>query len=227
MLFRLTAIIGAFWIVGATVSALMIRHEVDEVFDSALQETAQRILPLAADDLAQRRERDREEVHLGRVTPEDHEEYILYQVRDASGRVLLRSHDAPEKPFAAPMSRGHFDDGERRYFTEWSADGSLVIQVAEYPQERAEAVRALWFGLLIPLLVVLPLAAIAVRATVNRTIEPVRHLQQELRARDGANLGCLDGEGLPDELAPVVSDFNRLLSRLSLGTGVGACVRIQ
>lgn len=216
LLANLTAIIGACWIVGATVSALMIRHEVDEVFDSALQETAQRILPLAVDDLSQRRDREREDVRLGRATPEDHEEYIIYQVRDASGRVLLRSHDAPERPFTAPMTRGHFDDGRQRYFTEWSADGSLAIQVTEFPHERAEAIRALWLGLLIPLLVVLPLAAVAVRAIVNRTIEPVRQLQQELGARDGANLGSLDGEGLPDELAPVVSDVNRLLSRLSM-----------
>ena len=216
LLLSLTGAIGALWISGVVMTAFMIRHEIDEVFDSALQETAQRILPLAAYDLSRRGEDEQERVRLGRSTAEDHKESILYQVRDPAGRVLLRSHDAPERPFSAPMKRGHFDDGERRYFTEWSADGSLVIQVAELPHERAEAVRALWLGLLVPLLFVLPIAAVAVRATVNRVIEPVRHLQQELGARNGAHLDPLDGKGLPAELAPVANDVNRLLSRLSL-----------
>ena len=146
---------------------------------------------------------------------DDHTEYIVYQVRDASGRVLLRSHDAPAAPFGAPMTRGYFDDGERRYFTEFSADKSFAVQVAELPEERAEAVRALWFGLLAPLLAVLPLAAVAIRMTVQQTTEPVQKLQEELKARDGTHLAPLDGEGLPEELTPVVSDVNRLLSRLS------------
>ena len=213
LLITLTGLIGVLWIVGVTASAVMMRHEIDEVFDSALQETAQRILPLAADDLHERRDRDDE--RLERHASDDHTEYLLYQVRDASGRVLLRSHDAPAAPFGAPMTRGYFDDGDRRYFTEFSEDKSLAVQVAELPEERAEAVRALWFGLLAPLLAVLPLAALAIRMTVKQTTEPVQKLQEELKARDGTHLAPLDGEGLPEELTPVVSDVNRLLSRLS------------
>ncbi|HSG57516.1 MAG TPA: two-component sensor histidine kinase, partial [Paracoccaceae bacterium] len=35
------------WIATSVVTARNMRHEMDEVFDSALEETAQRILPLA------------------------------------------------------------------------------------------------------------------------------------------------------------------------------------
>ncbi|PJN95812.1 two-component sensor histidine kinase, partial [Amaricoccus sp. HAR-UPW-R2A-40] len=35
------------WISAASVTAIIVRYEMDEVFDSALQETAQRLLPLA------------------------------------------------------------------------------------------------------------------------------------------------------------------------------------
>ncbi|HMN37700.1 MAG TPA: ATP-binding protein [Hyphomicrobium sp.] len=217
LLLILSGIIGILWIAGVTASALMMRHEIDEVFDSALQETAQRILPLAADEIHEWRDRKRDGKHpKGRVeVDDDHEEYILYQVRDASGRVILRSHDAPEAPFSAPMKRGYHDDGERRYFTEWSADKSLAIQVAELPKERAETMQALWLGLLVPLLVVLPVAGLAVHMTVKHAIRPVQRLQGELMTRDGTNLAPLDGDGLPDELMPVVKDVNRLLSRLN------------
>ncbi len=216
LVMTLTAVMGVLWLVGVTYAALSIRHEIDEVFDSALQETAQRILPLAMDDLGGRV--DSADGRSGRLTSfaaDDHEEYIHYQVRDASGRVLLHSHDAPELPFSAPIKRGFFDDGYRRYFTELSRDKSIAVQVAELPQERHEAVRALWFGLLVPLLVVLPLVAIAIRETVRRTTRPIRDIQQEMRKRDGANLTALDARGLPQELTPIVEDVNRLLARLN------------
>ena len=209
----LSGTIGVLWIAGVTASAIMMRHEIDEVFNSALQETAQRILPLAVDDLRERREEEGR--RLDSPSSDDHEEYILYQVRDAAGRVVLRSHDAPEAGFVAPLTRGYFDDGERRYFTEWSADKAFVVQVAELPKERNEAVRAIWLGLLLPLLAVIPLSALAVRMTVMRTINPIHKLRDELKARDGANLSTLDGNELPNELMPVVGDVNRLLSRLN------------
>ena len=44
------------WIAAASVTAIILRHEMDEVFDSALQETAQRLLPLAVVDIVGREE---------------------------------------------------------------------------------------------------------------------------------------------------------------------------
>ena len=35
------------WLVATVGAGLILRHEIDEVFDSALQEVAQRVLPLA------------------------------------------------------------------------------------------------------------------------------------------------------------------------------------
>lgn len=209
-----TSIIGLLWLAGVSASAILMRHEIDEVFDSALQETAQRILPLAVDDLGERQD-DKRDRRLDRHRSGDHKEYLVYQVRDASGNLLLRSHDAPEQAFSVPLTRGYFDDGIQRYFTEWSADKSLAIQVAELPEERREAVQALWVGLLAPLLIILPLAAFGTHLIVQRTTSPIKHLQAELTSRDGSNLTPIDGADLPSELMPVVSDVNRLLSRLN------------
>ena len=46
------------WLGAAAVTALVVRGELDEVFDSALQETAQRLLPLAVMDVVGREEGD-------------------------------------------------------------------------------------------------------------------------------------------------------------------------
>jgi two-component system, OmpR family, sensor kinase len=213
----LVVLIGGIWLAGSGIAALMIRHEIDEVFDSSLQETAQRLLPLALDDLRRRDREDDEESGRTLVNPfsaEEHEEYLHYQVRDAQGDVLLRSHDASAEPFPAPLKRGYFDDGDRRYFTEVAPDRTIFVQVAELPAERQEAISALWLGLTVPLLGLLPIAAFVVYWTVRRATHPITQVQQQIAKRSGENLDPIDPRGLPDELVPIIQDMNRLLERL-------------
>ena len=57
----LVVLIGGIWLLGVGIAAISIRHEIDEVFDSSLQETAQRLLPLAVDDLDEHGERDEDD----------------------------------------------------------------------------------------------------------------------------------------------------------------------
>ncbi|MCF3972331.1 sensor histidine kinase [Paracoccus salsus] len=75
-------------IAAASVTALLLRHEMDEVFDSALQETAPRLLPLAVVAIVGR-EDDGVTQRLGAVRA--HDAFLSYIVRDADGRVLLQS----------------------------------------------------------------------------------------------------------------------------------------
>ncbi len=54
----LTAATILFWVAAAGVGAMVMREEFDEVFDSALQETAQRLMPLVVNSLFQRESSD-------------------------------------------------------------------------------------------------------------------------------------------------------------------------
>ena len=47
-------LITLLWIAAAFVTGVMLKKEINEVFDSALQETAQRLLPLAVMDIVDR-----------------------------------------------------------------------------------------------------------------------------------------------------------------------------
>ncbi|MEJ6479112.1 MAG: two-component sensor histidine kinase, partial [Octadecabacter sp.] len=71
------------WIGTATVTAVNLRHEMDEVFDSALQETAQRLLPLAVQEIVGRKD-DGVTQRLGAIR--EHSESFTYIVRDTLGR---------------------------------------------------------------------------------------------------------------------------------------------
>jgi two-component system OmpR family sensor kinase len=213
----LAALIGAIWLVGVGIAAISIRHEIDEVFDSSLQETAQRLLPLAVDDLDEHGERDEDDEgrQLADLFPAgEHKEHLHYQIRNARGQVILRSHDAPMEPFPAPLQRGYFEDDGRRYFTEASPELNVFVQVAELPEERQHAINAVWLGLGAPLLGLLPIAALVIYWTVRRTTRPIAEVQHQIGMRSGDNLEPIDPRGLPGELAPIIHDMNRLLERL-------------
>jgi len=133
----LTVALTGLWLLAVAVAVLVVNHETNEVFDSALQEIAQRLVPLVVDDFGEHDAEPlviEEELEFAR-----HEEYLVYQVRDAEGHVLLRSHDAPEAPFPAALRRGHAEEDGWRFFTERYAPADLYIQVGEQLAHRREA----------------------------------------------------------------------------------------
>ena len=212
----LVVLIGALWLIGVGIAAMSMRHEIDEVFDSALQETAERLLPLALDEFGEHGEENKED---GRQLSdpfhaEGRKEHLHYQVRDGAGRVVVRSHDAPTEPFPAPLKVGAFYEGGRRYFTVASPDASVYVQVAELPGERQEAISALWLGLAAPLFGLLPITALVIYLTVRRTTRPILDVQRQIGMRDGEHLEPIAAHGLPGELTPIIHDMNRLLERL-------------
>ena len=209
----LTGALGGLWFLAVVASTLVTLHEVNEVFDSALQETAQRLMGLAAHHY-----RDDGEYESDLTESEDfgdHEEYLIYQVRDAKGRVLLRSHDAPPEPFDAPLEPGMTNVAGMRILTETTRDRRLFVQVAERDEHRYEAARGTLLLLLLPLLALLPLSALVIWLTVRRGVAPLAAVVREIRERGGARLDPVPSEGLPDELAPIATSVNRLLERLS------------
>ena len=73
-------------------------EELNKTFDSALQETAERILPLALVEIY-----NREESKLLQQLPAlgAHKERLTYQVRNAANQVLLQSHTAQQHDLPA------------------------------------------------------------------------------------------------------------------------------
>ena len=211
----LTAAMALLWLAGSAAAILTMRHELDEAFDSALQETAQRLLPLAVDDLFEHDDDDGPEGRtLAGSGMADHEEKLTYQVLDRQGRILLRSHDAPAEPYGAARRHGFAEAGPWRVYTEGTISDSLFIQVAEPLAHRHEALWESAANLLLPLLLLLPLAGLAVWWAVRRELRPVDTLRRAIGARDGSHLAPIGTASLPAELRPIAEDVDRLLDRL-------------
>lgn len=201
-----------FWVAAAGIGTVVMREEFDEVFDSALQETAQRLMPLVANGLLQRdSSADSSGADIGRA---GEEEYLTYQLRDGEGRVLLHSHDAQREPLDAPLKRGFQDTAEDRIYTEEGASGTLFLQVADQLEHRSEAMREASVSLLIPLVFLVPLNMFIIWVLVRRSLEPVELLRAEIGARDGANLSPMTIAALPRELEAISISVNRLFERL-------------
>lgn len=212
LMLALTGAIIVFWLGAIGLSILVMPHEMDEIFDSALQETAERLLALAADDIQSRLKAD------DGIITDPHSsggrEYLTYQVRLASGTVLLRSKDAPTAPFDVPLKEGFHDTETRRIYTAVSTDNLLFLQAADRFSNRREAVRESAVTMLIPLAVLVPVSILAIWLVVGRALRPVETLRVSISQKDGGNLAPLEGGGLPRELKPITHSVNLLLQRL-------------
>lgn len=213
---RLALVIGlcvtVLWAGAATVTANLLRREMDEVFDSALQETAQRLLPLAVRDIVSR---DEEGVEQQIAPLREHDEFFTYVIRDAEGRLLLTSHAADPATFPAFAGMGFRQTPTHRLYYDAALQGTITIAVAEPLDHRSKIAREMQLGLGLPLLVVIPLSLLAIFVAVRLSFAPLRRLRDALASRGPRDLSALPETNLPSEVAPIASAANQLLARLS------------
>ncbi|MFO1150852.1 MAG: histidine kinase dimerization/phospho-acceptor domain-containing protein [Alsobacter sp.] len=199
------------WLGASLVAGLLLEREIGAVHDSALQEVAQRILPLAYAEVLSREEGAAAQ----RMPPVGaHREYITYVVRDAAGRELLQSSDADSLSIPKGLPPGFHTSDRLRTYTETAVQGTIVVTAAEELAHRREAVWHAVSALLWPLAALVPIAAAGVWLAVRLAFRPVVSFQAALAARGRGNLDPVGAEGLPREMAPVAASVNALIGRL-------------
>ena len=199
------------WLVAATVTAVIVRGEINEVFDSALQETAERILPLAVTDIVGREDQEVTQ----RVAPiRAHDEFFTYLVRDAEGHILLQSHAADPAVFPPYDGPGFRQTTTHRLYSDAALQGTIRITVAEPLAHRASVAREIQIGLGLPLLILLPIALVAIILAVRFSLEPLRRFRTRLEVRGAHDLSEVPPDDLPTEIGPLADTLNRLLAKL-------------
>lgn len=212
---RLALVLGAgitlLWLGTAAVTARLLRDQLDEVFDSALAETAQRLLPLALVDILGREE---EGVSQRLATLRAHDEFYTYLVRDASGRVLIASHRADPADFPPCGPTGFAETAHHRIYCDSALRGSIGIAVAEPLSHRREMAQRLMWTLGLPALLAIPLALFGIAGVVRLSLRPLRRLGEALARRGARDLSAVGTGELPTEILPVAGAVNQLLDRL-------------
>jgi two-component system OmpR family sensor kinase len=199
------------WLLAATVTAVIVRGELEEVFDSALRETAERILPLAVTDIVGREDQGVTQ----RLAPiREHDELFTYIVRDGEGRILLQSHAADPAVFPPWDGPGFRQTATHRLYSDAALQDTIRITVAEPLAHRASVAREIQMGLGLPLLIVLPIALAAIILAVRFSLDPLRRFRARLEARGARDLSEVPASDLPTEIGPLAATLNGLLARL-------------
>ncbi|MDR3538999.1 MAG: ATP-binding protein [Acetobacteraceae bacterium] len=211
LIWLLVSALACLWLLGSVAAAILTRFEVNERLDNALQEVAQRLMPITDDSAAEPTTlRDRAE----RMVPALDPRALAYQILDAAGQVVVRSPNAPEVPFTGAPHSGFQDSTHYRIYTAPSPNGAYWLEVAEPEVHRSEAIgRAIELAVF-PLVGFLPLSWMVIRWVVRRSLRSLIELQQEIGKRDGTNLARIPDLTLPAELLPIHAAVNRLLDRL-------------
>lgn len=204
-------VLTVLWLLAATLTAVFLRAEMNQVFDSALRETAERILPLAVTEIIGREEQGVPQ----RLAPiREHLEFFTYVVRDDEGRILLQSHAADPGMFPPYDGSGFAQSATHRFYSDSTLRGTIRITVAEPLAQRAEVARDIQLGLVLPLLIVLPMALAAIVLAVRFSLLPLRRFRTSLEERGVRDLSEVPADGLPSELDPLAAALNHLLDRL-------------
>jgi two-component system OmpR family sensor kinase len=199
------------WAAAAAITWHLLRREMNEVFDSALQETGQRILQLAVIDVLGR---DEEGVTQHVTALDEHTEYFTYLVRDPKGRVLLTSHSADPAQFPVLNGAGFHQTDAFRFYQESAVQGNITLTIAEPMAHRREVAGEVALALTLPLALVIPLSILGIAYGLGFGLRPLRQLRQQLGQRDSNDLAPLQTDALPAELRPIAETVNQLFLRL-------------
>jgi two-component system OmpR family sensor kinase/two-component system sensor histidine kinase QseC len=139
---------------------------------------------------------------------------FVVQVWSADGRAIYASRAHAAVPRRAQLGYADVNVQGQVWRSFSVATPTRVIQVAQpLAIRRKLAADAAWASVL-PLLLIAPFMAAAAWWLTALALRPLQRVAADVRRRDEQSLEPLPSDGLPDEVAPLVSALNALLQRL-------------
>lgn len=190
------------------------RNALDELLDAHLAQAAAILVVQQAQDMeAEGPGVDAPSLH--RYAPK-----VAFQVFH-NGQLSLRSSNAPAD--ALRGKAGEFRAGfqtvqvgaeDWRVFAAYGAERDVQVYVGEAAASRRSILRAVLLSTFWPMLLGLPLLALALWWAVRRSLKPVREFGAELSRRQPDAQQSLPAHGLPAEMVPLAQALNGLLGRI-------------
>ena len=198
-------------------------HEIEELFDAQLGQSARVLIALlstsqasiAPEQLAQALiETTSSHPKLGHR----YESKLAYQVRSANGTVVARSFNVPELTDTdwQPGFADKQQDGRRwRGYVLEAPETGLAVWVGERSDVRGELVDKIVRGTLVPDLVGIPIMLLLVWLAIGSGLKPLDELARLIRLREPNSLNPLVLRDLPQELEPMQAALNRMLEQVN------------
>jgi two-component system OmpR family sensor kinase/two-component system sensor histidine kinase QseC len=201
----LVSLVGLLVLVAAAMAAITYRNvlgETEAIFDYQLQQMA----------LSLRDQGEIASADAGSLADEQLD--FVIQIWTVDGRSIYASRAHSSLPARALLGLATLNVDGRAWRTYSVATRERVIQVAQPVEIRQRlAARAAWRSVL-PLVLMTPIAALAIWWLAARNLAPLDRLAREVRSRDARSLAPVPTGGLPDEVATLASALNALLDRL-------------
>ena len=205
------AAVAATWLATAIVSYFDARHELDELLDAHLAQSASLLVAQAGHESG-----EIELEHSPQLHP--YGRRVVFQFWENGVVLRLHSANAPNVRLS-PESEGFSDvdiDGRAwRVFSGWDAERRYLVQIGERRGTRDEIVAQIAKNLLWPLAVALPALGLLVWLGIDRALRPLRLINRQVEHRAPDNLLELDAADVPAEVVPRRGEyFNRLFGRV-------------
>jgi two-component system, OmpR family, sensor kinase len=212
LLILLLTAVSVAWIAAASLSFRDARHEVAEVLDAHLAQTASLI--------SVQREGDEDDDAVDTEHAPVLHRYgrrVMFQVWKNGTTLGLHSQQAPDTPLSAV--RDGFSDvmiGRARWriFSTWDIHNRMLVQVGEQSYERDELATAVARNFVVPLAIALPILGVMIWAAVGRATQSLTHVNQQVASRAADNLAPLDLADAPSEIGALVANLNQLFGRV-------------
>jgi two-component system sensor histidine kinase TctE len=152
---------------------------------------------------------------------------IFFQVRGTRGEVLGGDAELPEIFPDEDQAQNvvyfrdeawHGDEVRIAYmflFAPGASHRRVLIQVGETLNKRQQLANEIIAGIIVPQFFLFPLVALLVWFGLERGTQPLERLRQRLLERRPSDLSPIDEHDVPEEIAPLVQAFNRLMERLA------------
>jgi two-component system sensor histidine kinase QseC len=186
------------------------RHELDELLDAHLAQSASLLIAQIG------HETDEIDVeHSPRLYR--HQRKVAFQIWERGKSLLLHSASAPNIRLSS-VAEG-FSDSEAggdpwRVFSAWDDTRHFLIQVGERREARDELARSVARNMLLPLLVALPVLALLIWFGVARALRPLQVLGNQVALRHADNLAPIEVTTAPSEVLPLLEGLNTLFARV-------------
>ena len=211
LFFILAAATGLIWIFAIAWIYLVNRNEVEHVLDSRLQEAARMVDSLVASG-------NLSAPAVASLDSVGYEHQLSCQIWSLDGRLVARSSGAPQKELAEHVSgfseRTVGNDLWRVYTIE-DSDKGVRVMVGDRLGLRHRLVSDLVKGLLWPLILIVPMLALLIWASLGQGLKPLNTIAAEISARDAEDMSEIDVVQVPVEVLPLANALNTLLAKVS------------
>ena len=200
------------------------RHEIAELFDAQLAQSARALLALSAHEMyeqlayiaqAQGQSRNLPERRSAQV--HKYEQHLAFQIWSTDGILVALSDSAPTDPLAgAPdVFSDHVIKGHRwRVYALVDTEKNLEVQVGERYDQREQLSDDVALRLLAAVVLSLPVLALMIWFGVSYAMRPLNRVTRAVAARKLDNLEPINNRRIPEETKPLVDALNDLFTRL-------------